>query len=184
MLILMFVAYIPIVLTIYVGQPHYAAPITAAFYVFTLLILRDLFNHAPGGRPVGRLLVRSVFMISVLLFVVRAAAPIFGLTPHPSWIRTWCSQDEQNLGRARILKKLQNTPGKHLVIVRYEPGHDTLLNEWVFNNADIDRSKVIWARDMGHEKNEELLRYFKERQVWLVEPDFKPIELRSYPEDH
>jgi hypothetical protein len=37
--------------------------------------------------------------------------------------------------------------------------------------ADIDGSKVVWARDMGAEKNQNLIEYFSDRQVWLVKPD-------------
>lgn len=179
-LVLMIVAYIPIMLTIYVGQPHYAAPMTAAFYVFILLIMRDLYDYAPNSRSVGRFLARSVLLICVSLFILRAFAPAMHITPKPSWVRTWCSQDWQNLDRARVLKQLENTPGQHLVIVRYHPGHDSVLDEWVFNNADIDGSKVIWARDMGADENRELVQYFNGRNIWLVEPDFKPIEPKQY----
>src|SRR5260370_25480657 len=35
-------AYVSIMLTIYVGQPHYAAPLTILFYALVLLAMRDL----------------------------------------------------------------------------------------------------------------------------------------------
>src|SRR5262249_39506419 len=79
------IAYIPLMLTIYVGQPHYAAPMTASFYVFTLLMMRDVYTHAPGGRRAGPFLARSVPVICVLLFVVRAGAPAVHLAPKPGW---------------------------------------------------------------------------------------------------
>ena len=118
-------------------------------------------------------------LICGFLFLFRAAAPALHIEPKPSWVRTWCSQDEQNLDRARTLKQLENTPGEHLVLVRYQPGHDVILNEWVFNNADIDGSKVIWARDMGAQ-NAELLTYFSGRKFWLMEPDYNPPRLTAY----
>ena len=102
-----------------------------------------------------------------------------GMTPKPSWTRTWCSQDEQNLERAKILSRLEHMPGDQLAIVRYKPDHDFILDEWVYNRADIDGSKVIWARDMGAQ-NEELVRYFASRRVWLVEPDYDPPRLTPY----
>jgi hypothetical protein len=43
--------------------------------------------------------------------------------------------------------------------------------------TDIDRQKVIWARDMVADKNEELLRYFSDRRVWLLEADDVPRRL-------
>jgi hypothetical protein len=179
-LILCAVTYVSIMLTIYIGQPHYAAPLTATFYILILLVMRDLWHWQSQGKPSGRFLVRSVPVICVILFLTRAAAPALHVTPKPSWVRTWCSEDWQNLERARILKQLEKTPGEHLVIVRYHPGHDFILDEWVFNNADIDGSRVVWARDMGDAANEELLRYFSGRHVWLVEPDAKSVKPLLY----
>jgi hypothetical protein len=34
---------------------------------------------------------------------------------------------------------------------------------------------------MGTEKNRELLRYFRGRQAWLVEPDLNPSRVSPYP---
>ena len=82
--------------------------------------------------------------------------------------------------RARILHSLENTPGQHLIIVRYAPSH-LPDPEWVYNAADIDASKVVWARDMDEQNNQELLQYFKNRTVWLLEPDESPPKLSPYP---
>src|SRR6185437_1811817 len=63
-------AYLSIILTIYVGQPHYAAPMTAALYVATLLVMRDLYV-----MPAGRFLTRTVPLIALVLLFARAATP-------------------------------------------------------------------------------------------------------------
>ena len=47
--------------------------------------------------------------------------------------------------------------------------------------ANIDRQKVIWANDMGAQQNQELIDYFKDRQVWLVEPNKIPPQISPYP---
>lgn len=42
------------------------------------------------------------------------------------------------------------------------------------------RIKVVWARDMGSEQNDELIRYYKERRVWVVEVDDRTAKLEVY----
>ena len=83
--------------------------------------------------------------------------------------------------REQFLSQLTRLPGSHLVLVRYQPRHNVLA-EWVYNEADIDRSKVVWARDLGAEQNVELIRYFKNRQVWLLVADDTSPSLVPYPE--
>jgi hypothetical protein len=75
---------------------------------------------------------------------------------------------------------LESYPGPQLAMVRYSANHDSLV-EWVYNEADIDKSKVVWAREMDPASNLELIRYFKDRRVWLAEPDFNPPRVSPYP---
>ena len=67
-----------------------------------------------------------------------------------------------------------------MAIVRYSSEHNP-LDEWVYNLADIDGSKVVWAREMDATNNLELMRYYKNRKVWLVEPDATPASVVPYP---
>ena len=72
-------------------------------------------------------------------------------------------------------------PGRHLVVVRYGPAYDPGHQiEWVYNRADIDHAKVIWAREMGDVENTRLLEYYRHRHPWLIEPDRQPVHLRPY----
>jgi hypothetical protein len=63
--------------------------------------------------------------------------------------------------------------------VRYSPGHN-VFDEWVYNAADIDGSRVIWARGMAASDDRELMDYYKDRNVWLVQPDKHPVEISPY----
>jgi hypothetical protein len=124
--------------------------------------------------------VRAVPLAAVLLLLVRVAIPIFHLpiaNAGGSW--TWSASWNQLLSRKQVEKQLRALPGEHLVIVHYSPEHDP-KESWVSNSADIDGSKIVWAHDMGSQLNEELLRYFTGRQVWLVEPDQHPIQIVPY----
>lgn len=56
------------------------------------------------------------------------------------------------------------------MIVHYESRHN-IDWEWVYNRANIDAAKVVWARDMGEFANRELLQYFRGRTIWIVDAD-------------
>ena len=58
--------------------------------------------------------------------------------------------------------------------------------EWVYNEADIDNSRIVWAWDMGASENQELVDYFKDRRVWQVEmtansPKCLPYQIPTVP---
>jgi hypothetical protein len=161
------------------SNAHYAAPLTAAIYGLVLQSMRYLRLWRWRGKEVGRRVVLAVPAICVLMFLLRAAAPQLHIPTPVEWSNTWCSEHFQNLDRAAALARLEGLPGEHLVIVRYNQYHDS-TDEWVYNKADIDMAKVVWARDMGDAANAELIRYFAHRQVWLAEPDLAPPRLSPY----
>jgi hypothetical protein len=68
--------------------------------------------------------------------------------------------------------------GRHLAIVRYGANHHW-MDEWVYNEADIDNAAVVWAREMGGEADAQLIRYFEGRRIWLVTPEETP-HIRPY----
>ncbi len=69
--------------------------------------------------------------------------------------------------RERMASQLSRMPGQHLVIVFYGP-MDVPSEEWIANQPDPRSAKIIWARDMGTVKNEELLRAYPGRHVWFA----------------
>ena len=164
--------------------PHYLAPFTAAFYAIGLQAARHLRLWAPGDKPVGLTLVR----LTVTLCFVMAGLRLFAEPLHfkleewpPSkWLAAWYGPGHFGTERAQIEAGLEKLPGKQLVLVRYSPGHE-VFNEWVYNAPDIDTSKVIWAREMDTVDNEELIHYYKDRKVWLVQPDIGPVITVPYP---
>jgi hypothetical protein len=81
--------------------------------------------------------------------------------------------------RAAVDRQIAQAPGKQLVFVRYWPQH-IFQDEWVYNAANIDRARVVWARDLGSSENRELLRYYPDRTAWLLEPDAIPPKLTRY----
>src|SRR5208283_3286293 len=71
--------------------------------------------------------------------------------------------------------------GRHLILVRYAADHIDKSDECVYNSADIDASQIVWAHDMGEEKNRELVNYYREsRKIWLYQPDSDANALIPY----
>jgi hypothetical protein len=81
-------------------------------------------------------------------------------------------------GRRAIHDRIATVPGRHLVFVRYRVGH--AFQEWVYNAADIDSSRIVWARDLGDDENDRLRHYYPDRAVWLLRPDVTPPLLTPY----
>jgi hypothetical protein len=164
--------------------PHYLAPFTAAFYAIGLQAMRHLRLWSPGGQPVGMTLVRLTVLCCVVLAGLRLyAEPLhlrFAQWPGAGWTNYWFGPGEFGVERAGVEADLEQRPGKQLVIVRYSSNHEP-LNEWVYNAPEIDGSKVIWAREMDESENLELIRYYKDRTVWLVQPDTGPATVSLYP---
>ena len=147
-------------------QPHYAAPAAPLVYLLIAEGLRRLRLWRWHGKRVGATLVATLPLVYGALFMCFLILP-------GNKQETWPFE------RAGLLARLEKQGGRHVVLVRYGPDHDA-HNEWVFNGADIDSSPVIWARDMGSEGNADLLAYYRDRHIWLLDADAQPPELKPY----
>jgi hypothetical protein len=117
-------------------------------------------------------MVRAIPVLACAMILLRVTAAIVHVQIEPAW-------PKGNLERAMMLRQLQQFPSRQLVIVVYGPRHN-FDHEWVYNDADIDAAKVVWARDMGTDGNQKLLTYFKDRRVWRVHADATSPMLESY----
>jgi hypothetical protein len=159
--------------------PHYFAPATGLLYLILLQCMRH--TRLWGGRDSNRdtnkgaAVIQMIVAVSCGMIVLRVCAAAAHAPIEPSWPRG-------NLVRAAVIRQLKSLPGRDLVIVYYQPSygveHD-VDHEWVYNDADIDDAKIVWARDMG-DQNRELLDYFKDRHAWHVNGDDPHPELTPY----
>jgi hypothetical protein len=93
---------------------------------------------------------------------------------------TWDGLNHGNPGRRIMVnRQLAAMPGQLLVFVRYSPRH-IFQDEWVYNRADIDASRIVWARDLGEPENAKLRAYYSGRVVMLLEPDEREPRLGPY----
>ena len=164
--------------------PHYLAPFTAALYGIGLQCMRHLRVWRPGGRPVGLGMVRACVVLCVTLAAVRLCSRPLHINipqwPASQWSAMWFGPEHYGTERAAIEDALARAPGRQLALVRYSSEHNS-MDEWVYNSPDIDKSKVIWAREMDAASNAELIRYYHDRNVWLVQPDQPQQRLSAYP---
>jgi hypothetical protein len=137
---------------------HYAAPIISFNYLFAVQAIRlSTWGHESG--KVCQAVSRLVPFVGATALVVALFVRI-----HFDDASSWYKR------RAGILEQLEKVEGRHLIIVSYGPDH-LVHEEWVHNNADIDSSKVVWAREMDTARNCKLIRYFKDRYLWSLDID-------------
>jgi hypothetical protein len=145
-------------------------------YGLVLLSMQNVRGWKWRAKSSGLFLTRAVPFLCVLVFALRAGAAPLGLPVGPDWPPTWYNRMSPQLDRARIQSELENLPGDHLVFV----SSDDPDYAWVYNGANIDQSKIVWAWDMGKARNLELIDYFKDRRVWLVRLHSQPREAGPY----
>jgi hypothetical protein len=153
--------------------PHYFSPFTGALYILLMQGLRHLRLWRGRRSTAGLSALRAIPLLACAMILLRVTAAATNTHIEPDWPRG-------NLERATVLRELRRLPGDQLVLVRYGDHHD-LDREWVWNEASIDRAKVVWARDMGQIQNQELLQYFAKRRVWFIEGDAQDPKLLPYP---
>lgn len=151
--------------------PHYLAPAAGVLFAVLAQSIRHLRTIVIFRRPIGAALSRAILLALVVDVSVLVSQR---LGDSQGW-GGWGLSD-----RADLLHELESKPGKHVVLVRYTPDH-RVHEEWVFNAADIDASKVVWARDLPGDLNDQLFRYYPDRTIWLATPDIGDVSVLRAP---
>jgi hypothetical protein len=159
--------------------PHYAAPATCIVPALMLFALRFVRGWTRSGKPVGIFLSRAVPALCVAMLALRAAAVPLHISLAPSFEPTLYDEHHSDVPSYTVERQLDAIPGKHLVIVHYIPGSGRWMG-WVRNAADIDASKIVWAWDLGAEKNRELVDYYSTRSAWIVYADETYPTINNY----
>ncbi len=151
--------------------PHYLAPGAPMVFVLVVRGSRYLGLWRRRGRRIGPYLGTKLLLLCVLYWILLVAA-----FPYVMRELRWTDS------RTQFRAQLEQMGGYHLVIVRYRAGH-TWYKEWVYNKADIDSARIVWARELSPNSTRQLLDYFKDRRVWLVEADRDPPTLVPFGPD-
>jgi len=155
------------------ASPHYLAPATAVI----VAIVVEGCRYFDGLRVrLAPLLIAAM----ALVIVLRVGAEKAGL-PYTQKLnyQSWCCRVKGNPNKARMTAELERTPGNHLVFVKAKTDPNNLF-QWIYNDAEIDAARIVWARDLGAERNAELAHYYAGRATWLVDPNVEPATRMSY----
>jgi hypothetical protein len=162
---------------------HYIAAATCLFVLASVTSLERLSRLTIREVTAGQDAAQLILLLCAAHFLFWYGLHLFDRQPFSLALRQYETWDAINhgdsAGRSAIQKTLAEVPGKQLVFVRYWPQH-IFQQEWVYNAADIDAARVVWARDLGADENDKLRRYCPDRKVWLLEPDARPPKLTRY----
>jgi hypothetical protein len=150
--------------------------------ILILIVLVQCWRHMlvwwrarRAGLAISRQLITACCLAMLLGSLGRAVEPVL-----PSTLRhlppIWESLYPARRLRDDVTAKLESIPGKHLLFVKYSPDH-CFCEEWVFNSADIEQQRIVYARPYSPESDEDLARALPDHDVWLVEPDENPYRL-------
>lgn len=142
-------------------RPHYAAPTMGFVILLITLLLREWTRIRWRNLPIGRVLASTIILI------------LFGFAGANLWT-SYGNDNPRGATRQRMIERLEREGGKHLILVEYTP-RPQLLFEWVYNSAEIDSQRVIWARSLGEMKDRALLDHYKDRRLWKLRVDYNEV---------
>lgn len=161
---------------------HYLAAVTCLFVLVSVAGLQQISRLRIRGAAVGVEMVQVLIVLCLAEFSAWYGMHLFenpGVYPILKY-ETWDSINHRNpQRRIAVRHDLDAIAGQLLVFVRYSP-HHIYQNEWVWNEADIDGSRIVYARDLGAEENEKLIQYFPNRKVLVLDPDSYTPQLFPY----
>lgn len=148
-------------------NPHYFAPAGPALLLLVVQGLRHL--RVRTWRRAAR---RSLLTPALVL------AQLIGCGNYV-WFHVRQPANEFAARRAELVRRLEASPGRHLVIVQYSP-ESTIHLDWVHNAADIDAASIVWARSMSLAADRRLVEHFHDRHIWRLRVDAGSAELTPY----
>ena len=157
-----------LLLTTFMGD-RFLGPIVGIAFVSMTVGARLLFRATQFARP----------LLLTLPFVVGGAFLLGTYAQEQKKIPL--QQIEDNLqSRQQIIDRLTAQGGDHLVFV--DAGEANLADTrfYVYNNADIEAARIIWAHDLNPSANRDLIDHHEGRRIWLL----KHIDNRAILEDY
>jgi hypothetical protein len=148
------------------SDSHYQAPAAALYLFLAVAGIRACWLRLSGRR-------RAVFVVAL---AVAQLAVVGVAQAGPRRL----SLHRATTNRQNILEAVRTLPGRKLVFVRRLAPY-SVHDAWVFNEADLARSNILWAWDRGAEDNRALLAQYPDRTALLLIEQNRHVELVRYP---
>ena len=139
------------------SQAHYFAPATITVYVFAVAGLDYLWRQQSTGE--------RAFAVAVCLTVMVASS-----TRNTASAAVNATYAFPNV-RQMVAERLNNQPGKQLVVVTYDMDRHYPGDEVVHNGAQFADEKILWARSKGAGNDDDLCRDYSDRTFWTLTTD-------------
>jgi hypothetical protein len=148
---------------------HYTAPVWAALALMIAVWAEYAWDLRIRTRRVGIVLV----LVALMLPAFVAISQVPQLLEETSGPQGGDSRNITPLGfwpyrRFALIERLSALDRPQLVIVRYPSPDWRVWEEWVYNGADIDGQRVVFAHDLGAEQDRALLNYYADRTALLL----------------
>lgn len=163
---------------------HYAAPIVPLI----LTVLAEAVRRVSLSRPkICQTALATPGALAILTFCFAmanfggvAVVGLFRLGQNKNSTTVSAKAETKRIAsRQDLVTRLSERGGGHLVFVRYDKTY-TLHGNWVYNSADLNTARVIFAHDFDDAKNRELIARHSSRSIWLCTLYRGRCEVRPY----
>ena len=161
---------------------HYLAAVAGLFVLVAIVGLQKINGLTIRGEAVGPQIALALIVLTLGEFIGWYGLHLFESPALYPILRyeTWDSINHENpQKRIAVREQLAEMQGPLLVFVRYS-SHHIYQEEWVWNAADIDHARIVFARDLGPEEDRKLIAYYPKRRILLLEPDFDEPQITQY----
>lgn len=139
---------------VYYYYPHYLAPALAPGILLMAWTFRNAALAIQGEIKTKHLLIALALIGTMMCLRGTGLTPLSEVKEHARH-------------RQAIEQRLSQDPQNHLVLVHYDPYVNPHI-EYVFNSAQIDLQKIIWARWHPTAGPRGLFEYYKGRKLWML----------------
>lgn len=157
-------------------QLHYLGAVTCLFVLMSVAGLQQIGRWSPEAARLLLFLCVAHFVFWYGMHILDQQDFAKAMISYESWDYINHRNPER---RIFVNQQLAKIPGPLLVFVRYSPRH-IFQDEWVYNDADIDSARIIWARDLSPDEDDQFRALYPSREVFLLEPDVQPPRLSAY----